>query len=325
MDEPAGTFAIIGAGMAGLAMADTLSRVGRSVVVFEKSRGLGGRIATRREAGFQFDHGAQYVTARGTDFAGFLREAERAGAASAWAPRINGEGEGLALRQPRHVGVPGMSGLVAPFAAVCEIRKSVRIVALQGGPGAWQLLDEAGATHGPFKALALAIPQPQAMALLGHWGTAFPELAIVQIAPCWAVMAAVDGALDSHSDILSAPDHGIAYAGREASKPGRPKAPEAWVIQASPDYSRVHLEADADTVAADLWAGFTHVWAPDAKAVHLRAHRWRYALVERPLGQPYVWDAELGLGLAGDWCIAARVEAAFDSGRGLAEAILATT
>ena len=56
--------AIIGAGMAGVTCARTLRQAGHKVTIFEKSRGLGGRMATRASAFGSFDHGAQYFTVR---------------------------------------------------------------------------------------------------------------------------------------------------------------------------------------------------------------------------------------------------------------------
>jgi predicted NAD/FAD-dependent oxidoreductase len=56
--------------------------------------------------------------------------------------------------------------------------------------------------------------------------------------------------------------------------------------------------------------------------VYLQAHRWRHALVEQPLGLPCLVDEEIAAGACGDWCIAPRVEAAFESGRALAHSLL---
>lgn len=53
--------AIIGAGMAGLAAARALTQAGHSITLYEKSRGVGGRVATRRVEGCIFDHGAQNI------------------------------------------------------------------------------------------------------------------------------------------------------------------------------------------------------------------------------------------------------------------------
>ena len=55
--------AIIGSGLSGLTLANHLKDE-FDVTVFEKSRGVGGRLATRRVDTYAFDHGAQYFTAR---------------------------------------------------------------------------------------------------------------------------------------------------------------------------------------------------------------------------------------------------------------------
>src|SRR5512146_1128134 len=80
--------AVVGAGIAGLACAQELARADAKVTVFERSRGLGGRLATRRQGAVAVDHGAQCVTARGRAFARYAEIALRAGALDAWQPRI---------------------------------------------------------------------------------------------------------------------------------------------------------------------------------------------------------------------------------------------
>ena len=61
--------AILGAGMAGATAARSLAEAGLTVRVFDKGRGVGGRMATRRNAAMQFDHGAQFLRAHGHAFA----------------------------------------------------------------------------------------------------------------------------------------------------------------------------------------------------------------------------------------------------------------
>jgi predicted NAD/FAD-dependent oxidoreductase len=56
--------------------------------------------------------------------------------------------------------------------------------------------------------------------------------------------------------------------------------------------------------------------------VFATAHRWRHALVEQPLGLPCLVDEEISAGACGDWCVAARVEAAYESGYSLAHSLL---
>ena len=62
------TCLIIGAGMAGLTAANLLQNAGWAVTVVDKSRGVGGRMATRRLGASRFDHGAQFFTVRDAGF-----------------------------------------------------------------------------------------------------------------------------------------------------------------------------------------------------------------------------------------------------------------
>ncbi|AJI69041.1 NAD(P)-binding protein [Francisella tularensis] len=64
--------AIIGAGIAGLTAAKILKDCAQ-VIVFEKSRGVSGRMSTRYADPYYFDHGTQYFTAKSTDFKEFLK------------------------------------------------------------------------------------------------------------------------------------------------------------------------------------------------------------------------------------------------------------
>ena len=62
-----GNKAVIGAGMAGLMAGGILSQAGRGAD-FDKGRRIGGRMASRRDSGLLFNHGAQFVTAHSPVF-----------------------------------------------------------------------------------------------------------------------------------------------------------------------------------------------------------------------------------------------------------------
>jgi renalase len=78
--------AVFGAGLSGLVFADTLGDAAQ-IKLFDKSRGYGGRMATRRYAAFQFDHGAQFFTARSKSFESFLEPCLAAGVVARWDAR----------------------------------------------------------------------------------------------------------------------------------------------------------------------------------------------------------------------------------------------
>ncbi len=303
--------------MTGLSCARRLADAGCRVQLFDKGRGLGGRLATRRIGeGMSFDHGVQFVTARGAGFAALLQALERQGAAARWRPRQAGPAAGAT---EWWVGQPGMSRLVRPLAEGLEVHLAARVVALEDAPGGWHVRTEAGAVHGPFDRLVLALPPLQAAALLdGHALAA--GLSDIEVAPCWAVLLAFSGPLPACFDVWRADEGRLAFAARNASKPGRLAQPEAWVLHAGPDWSAAHLEAAAESVVAALSAAFVEIAGPLPESVHASAHRWRYARTLKPLGRPFLADERLHVG--GDWCLGAHVEAAYDSGSAIAEDLL---
>lgn len=309
--------AVIGAGMAGLSCAAALHQAGLGVEVFEKSRGLGGRIATRRRDARSFDHGAQYVTARGSRFENLLQRLDAAGAVTRWEPKgwQDGHTHAAGVDQTWFIGTPGMSAMVKPLAEGLRIRHNTRIAELQRHAGGWQMTTGDSETVGPFNAVAVTVPAPQASTLLASHGDAFERIQRAIMAPCWAAMMTFDQTLKAPADVLRPPEGAITWAARNNAKPGRDNASEAWVVHAGPDWSRDNLEQDAGDIADGLFQAFaTLVGGELPKPGFLSAHRWRYALCETPLQTPCLIGDDGTLGAAGDWCLGARVEAAYDSG-----------
>lgn len=306
---------IIGAGMAGLACARRLSAAGLAPVVLDKGRGVGGRMATRRvmlgDAALRFDHGAQYFTARDEGFSGLL--ADMGFACAPWADGADA---------PHLVGVPGMSSFPRAMAAGLDVRLAVEVTALRAGPSGWVV--EAGAQRFTARQVILTVPAPQAVRLLGDIHPLHRPLAAVSMAPCLTLMAAFPA--DSPKPFVSRvhKTDPLAWIAQDSSKPGRDGALVTWVAQAGVDWSRAHLELDLEAIAREmlpLLADAIGV-SPDA-AVHCAAHRWRYARATEVLGAPFLRSDDQTLYVGGDWCLGARVEAAFCSGDAIARALLA--
>ena len=318
MPEPA-RIAVIGAGMAGLICAERLKAAGHRPVVFEKSRGTGGRLATRRGPHGGFDHGAQFVTARGEGFTARLAALTEAGAAAPWRPR----GQDKAERDNWRTGRPGMSGLIKPIAAALDVRTGLRLAGARRDPSqGWELDFETGESEGGYDALLITAPAPQSAELARAAGAADLAPDGVVLAPCWAGMLVFDAPFHSGLDVLAADDDGLAFAAREASRPGRDAATERWVAHADPAWSREHLETAPEDVAPALFDLFRARFADSPAPAAMSAHRWRYAKVETALGEACIWDETRRIGFAGDWCLGPRVEAAFDSGAALAERVV---
>lgn len=315
MDGKNNTIAIVGAGMAGLACASELAKAGRQVALYDKGRGPGGRMSTRRaEAGgepLRFDHGAQYFTARDPHFLEQVRAWESDGVVARWP----------AAGEDAWVGVPGMNAPIRAMAERADVAWAHRIESLQRDGD--RLLVRGEGKVFSCDAFVCAVPAEQAAVLLAD---AAPDLAAIaskaHSEPCWAVMAAFDERLASETDTYRSENGPIAWAARNSAKPGR-AGPEAWVIHASPARTKELLEEPRDAVADVLLADFfAATGIAPTRPSHLAAHRWLYAMPHARGGEPCQWDDVRRIGLCGDYLHSPRVEGAFLSGRALARSIL---
>jgi predicted NAD/FAD-dependent oxidoreductase len=305
-------FAIVGAGMAGLACADVLACAGHAVTLFDKGRCPGGRMSTRRLATplgeVAFDHGAQYFTARDPGFRSQV---------AAWADR-QVVAPWPVVADDAWVGRPGMNAVVKHMAAAHAVLWGQRIAGLVRHGQQWRLVGETG-NFGPFDAVLLAIPAEQAAPILSLHN--FPMACIAIIArshPCWSSLLVFDRVLPLPPIIRTGGD--IAWATCNSTKPHR-GGPEAWVVQATASWSTNHIDGAPDKIATLLHSALataTGVALPDPIAA--ASHRWRYAL-SPGTGDGALWNPDIGLGACGDWLLGPRVECAWLSGRMLAERV----
>ena len=345
---PSRRIAVVGAGIAGTACARTLASAGHQVTVFEKSHGAGGRLSTRNTQFGSFDHGAQYFTVRDTRFEQAL--AMNPQLVRRWSANtvriLDAAGRVVASSLPpseaHWVATPGMSALVKdwiqPLQANGQVHFETQVTRIQAdglSPKRWQLRTEGpGVTtsvHSGFDAVIMAVPSAQAHALLMSSQIARPimgEIGKVTVAPCWTLLLAFPQAaqpslahLGPQWNAARSTHHRIAWLARESSKPGRGPI-ERWTVQASPEWSQRHLEDDKERVKAKLLKAFTEVTGIRAEPPFAEVHRWRYAQTTQPLGTSHLWDAKLGIGACGDWCLGHRVEDAFVSGLEMALAVL---
>ncbi len=341
--------AIIGAGLAGLTAARTLAQAGHRVTVFDKSRGVGGRMSTKRTEFGSFDHGAQYFTVRDARFRTLMQWALTAdeNVARPWAANavrvLDATGRkaaaALPAAEPHWVGQPGMNSLAQlcarPLHEAGRLMLNTRIHRITRTSAGWTLnavdANDLDAVYTGFDSVVMAIPSVQSAELLRNseiqsaWANAVDA---VVVAPCWTLMLAFPSSVPISPTKPAIPlgpqwsaarstHHRVSWLARETSKPGRENI-ERWTVQASADWSREHLEDDAPRVKAKLLKAFAEVTGIRAEPDYAEVHRWRFAKTETPLGKNYLWDAKSGLGICGDWCIGHRVEDAFVSALELA-------
>lgn len=322
------TVAVVGAGLAGLACADALREAGQRVWLFDKSRGPSGRAATRRGDDWSCDHGAQYFTADDPDFAAEVRRWCEAGVAAEWNPRLRVHGASPVTTrrdQPtrRFVGVPAMTSPARWLASRQQLQLRHTIDALRREGDAWRLRSaEHGWLDETFDAVLLALPAPQARALLDGLHPRLEALACgASMQPCWSVMAVYDTDPLPDIDAAFVNQPLLSWVCANHRKPGRTGAP-CWLLHAQPEWSSRHLEAPQPWVIDAMLAAFAALGAEASPRLAV-AHRWRYARGALADVAPAAWDAGSGLGLCGDWLCGGRVEGAWRSGRALAAELLA--
>ncbi|HEX4880479.1 MAG TPA: FAD-dependent oxidoreductase [Limnobacter sp.] len=324
--------AVIGAGISGLACARQLTRFGHEVIVFEKSRGPGGRMPTRwldREASppLGFDHGTQYFQASAPAFLQLMEAAQHAGAVAIWPGEVVDLSYGVSRPHApgarRWVGTPGMASLAKFMSHGLTIRLQSQVAGVLRQGTAYQLTVHQGdgtvRVESGFDAVVCAIPAEQVAQLFADAHQTLAGLAsTVHSTVTWAVMLTMREPLKVAYDGAFVVDSPLGWICRDSSKPGR-AAGERWLLQATADWSQLHKDDAADEVAAMLLDVFGNVSGQLLNPAQLTAHRWLYSLPSNPLGIQHYLDESALLGACGDWLSASRVEDAFLSGHALGE------
>ena len=327
--------------MAGVACAAGLRVAGAQVTLFEKSRNVGGRMATRRatwadasgvEHPVAFDQGSQSFTATRPRFRAFMARAVARGCAAEWRPLVHASRSRETERC--FVATPSMPALCGHLLAGAGLRTNATVRRLQRtAEGLWFLAIDGAPLAGPFHHVVVALPPAQGAVLLaGHHDAWAAALMARRMEACWTLMAVTDD-VDWPWDAAE-PDHGpLAWVSRNDRVPGRALQTglAAWTAHATAEWSADHLDADPLVVREALLAALA-AQLPAGQALqwhHAAAHRWRYAgpsfdCEDSFDGGEAWWDKVLGLGVCGDWLGGGGVEAAWHSGDELADHMAAS-
>ena len=313
--------AIIGAGLAGLVLADRLNQ-DHKVTVIEKARGPGGRMSTRRAAPYAFDHGAQYFTAETEAFSAFLETQKRAGLIASWPESIELSGGAHVSSKRKWVAAPGMNAICKSLAQDVDVQSGVHVEKLERPASGWHLTDKTGAVHGPFDWVISTAPAPQTQALMPERFSGLAAMQKVRMSGCFALMLGFEQPLNLPWSALKSATPPVGFIALNSDKPDRTSDP-SLLIQSSNEWAEAHLEDDPNAVTAALLEAASALTGLDlSSAPHQVLHRWRYAATPVPAGVDFLKDDEMALAACGDWCLGSKVEAAFLSATRLADALL---
>jgi len=305
---------VIGAGLSGLLLARALQARGEPVLILEKSRGFGGRLAVKRVGDAVFDSGAQFLTARDPAFAAQTERWSADGLLTTW--------PGFASRL---IGRPAMTAVPKALAESLDVRREHKATAVRRQGDGWVVeLDRRPALAA--RRLLLTCPVPQALALLAAGEVVLPGalragLERLTYHPCLALLVTLDG--PSAVPVAGlAPESGpLRWIADNTRKGVSPGVPAAVTLQATPDFSAANYTApEAEVAAALLPAAAPWLGAGVRSAV---LHRWKFSEPRATHAERSVWLPELALGFAGDAFGGPRVEGAALSAWNLAERLAA--
>lgn len=313
---------VVGAGIAGLLAAKTLQQRGHQVIVVDKGRGVGGRMATRRIENAVFDHGAQFFSVHDSRFARWVEQWVDAGVAEVWTYGFGADQHGHA----RYRGVPSMTAIPKWMAQGLDVRLNTKVTAIRLQHPRW-LLETDGGDAFQADALVMTPPVPQSLALLDAGevrllGVIRKALERINYLPCIAVMVALDGPSSIQAPggvtLRSEP---IAWIGDNMQKGVSPHA-TAITIHATADFSRTHFEDDTDFLA-QLLLDAARPWFGERQVLTYEVHRWRYSEPAQPYLHLFLPAAtSVPMVFAGDAFGGPRIEGAALSGLGAADYLL---
>ena len=331
--------AIVGAGMAGLVCAQRLQHRGYEVVVLEKSRGLGGRVATRRLQDTWADHGLRYLEDQGTFSQALVQKLLEQGVIHLWTSIPTLDDKSQEARHPRYVAADGITAIAKFLATGLEIWRGQRVEAIAPTPEqTWALTLEAADRIAPAalaKSLVLAIPAPQAVPLLEPFAQQMPDLLAavrsVEFAACITAIAtyAPSQVTNIPWKAIRSENSDLAWVSLETSKHPESSKPVV-VVQSSVQFADRHLEStDLKSVGQQLLRTTqdlveklvekdSSLWLSDPE--DLQVHRWRYGFVRKPSADFCLsTNHPLPLICSGDWCGGTQLESALQSGWAAAE------
>lgn len=354
--------AIIGAGISGLSCAAQLHQQGHLITVFDKSKGVAGRMSTKRlDQGF-CDHGAQYFTCNDSLFANQIQTWLDAKVVAVWdiepavlggrarakeltqEQGLEGSSSGQAKKNNtiRYVGLPGMTA-PAKYLEQELKNKGVNILTshtisqINKVGQQWQLTSLEQQDHQSFfDVVILAIPAPQVHPLISPHNQSLAAICNINMTPCFALMVQFETSPQLSFNAAFVNQGPLSWIAFNSHKPER-TGPPTWLLHASAQWSKEHLEKDPQWVQAQMLKAFEQWVLLDKglemdsiannpfhlKTTSLTLHRWKYANLDNMVAIPnaYAWDPELQIGLCGDWLNGGKVQGAWLSGHQLAIAI----
>jgi len=303
------------------------------VTVFEKARGVGGRMSTRQADPFTFDHGAQFFTARDQRFKAFIAPHLASGLVKEW------QGKAITLDpekkttdrlwfEPHYVACPGMNSLCKKLAEDLHIKLNSEVAPLgEKTPNGWELRDKEGQSLGVYDIVIATAPPVQTCRLFDRFLPLDVKLRHYKLLACYTMMYGFQRKWDQSWIAAKIHNSPLEWIAINSTKPGRNADITTVVVHSTNAWAEEHANDDLQQAELFLRAQLDKVFKinlnlPD----YFSLHRWRYALLDKAHDDtsrdlPF-FDRSMQLASTGDWGSRSRVEDVWLDANQLADTIL---
>ena len=311
--------AVIGAGLSGISIACLLKKKFQ-VRVFEKSRGVGGRMSTRKNYPYVFDHGAQYFKIKTQEFLLFTTELFKMKVIEPWSFRYaifhKQKLEKLKIIRTTDnffVGAPNMDSIVKYLVKQCDVRLNAQINKIVKRKKKWLLFDKNGVFQGEFDWIVLTPPAPQSASLIPKKVSFHSLIQKIRMKGCYSLLIGFSSPLKMHFDVAYIENSDIAWISCNNSKPNR-KGKFSLVVNSSYTYAKKNIYKPKNKIFDELVNEAKKILKFNFSNIAFKKlHQWNFVEAVHNPGVNYFIDDKEKIGVCGDWFIKSRVEDAFIS------------
>tara|TARA_X000000950_G_scaffold260122_1_gene329199 strand:+ start:401 stop:1378 length:978 start_codon:yes stop_codon:yes gene_type:complete len=319
--------AIIGAGLSGVYVGFMIKQK-YDVDIFEKSREVGGRMSTRVDPPFAFDHGAQFFRIKTVEFKKFASKLFDERIIRPWNFRhAHFKGNNLKniemLKDNFFVGVPNMDSIVKHISKSNRVVLSTKIIGLKKKKNKWQLYDQNKKTYAEYDWVILTLPSEQSLELLTTEISFYQLVKKIKMKGCFSLMVGNRESIVLDYDAATIEKSDIAWLAMNDSKPCR-QYKNSFLINSSFEFANRKLNAPRQEILERLLNTTSKLIKHElSNSTMIKLHQWRYVEAKNYPNQNYFIDHNQKVAVCGDWLVNSRVEGAFISAHQLSKEIMA--
>ena len=320
--------AVIGAGLSGITFASMIKEKS-NIKIFEKSKGVGGRMSTRKDLPFIFDHGAQFFEIKNTAFMNFVSELFTKKIIRPWNFKLayfeKNNLKKIKILQNKDnffVGVPNMDSIVKYLSKDQNVILETKIERTEKLKDKWYLYDQKKKTHGPYDWVILTLPAQQSLELITKKISFYSQIKKIKMIGCFSLMIGMKKSLNLNYDAALIQNNDIRWLAVNNSKPCR-FGGQSLLINSSFQYTAKNVNSPRNKVMQHLLSAASNLISYElSNSIFIKLHKWRYVEAITSPDENYFIDHNEKIAVCGDWLINSRVEGAFLSANELSKEIL---